>query len=287
MVSVILVSYFMKSFWMLFAACSITLLFNHCNRLSGNSFVPALPGYEAGDRQSVILKRPLREISGIDYLSDDQLVAINDEAGKLFFVDPASGKYEVFEFGEKDDYEDLVIAGSSYIIMNSKGHLFEVSVNEKKLMASYTNNFGKQIEFESLCFDKANDQLLLICKECGKNSSSINAYRFDLASRTYQPGTYFTIAWLDIRRMMKDNSIECKPSAAAINPRTGKLFIIASLGKTLLQCSVTGELEACYGLNPDHFPQPEGITFSPDGDLYIANEGIQGKATLLKYSFKP
>jgi uncharacterized protein YjiK len=87
--------------------------------------------------------------------------------------------------------------------------------------------------------------------------------------------------------MMKDNSIECKPSAAAINPVNGKLYIIASLSKTLLQCSVTGQLEAGYGLNPDHFPQPEGITFSPGGDLYISNEGVQGKATLLKFSYRP
>ncbi len=86
--------------------------------------------------------------------------------------------------------------------------------------------------------------------------------------------------------MMKDNSIECKPSAASINPANGKLYIIASLSKTLLQCSINGQLEAAYGLNPDHFPQPEGICFSPGGDLYIANEGVQGKGTLLKFSYR-
>ncbi len=277
----------MKWIWVFITGFCVILLFNHCNRLNGHSFVPFLPGYEGNERHSVILKRPLREISGIDYISDNSLVAINDEAGKLFFVNPSSGLFEAFEFGKKDDYEDIIIAGSSYFVMNSKGHLFEVSVRDKKLLASYTNNFGKHIEFESLCYDRLNNQLLLICKECGKNPNSINAYRFSLLSKEYLAGTYFSIPWIDIRRMMKDNSIECKPSGASINPVNGKLYIIASLSKTLLQCSVTGQLEATYGLNPDHFPQPEGICFSPGGDLYIANEGVQGKGTLLKFSFRP
>ena len=276
----------MKWTWVFITGCAVMLLFNHCNRLSGRSFVPALPGYEGNERKAVILKRPLREISGIDYINESSLVAINDEVGKLFFVDPSSGKYDVFEFGKKDDYEDVVVAGSSYFVMNSKGHLFEVSIGEKKLMASYINNFGKHIEFESLCYDRVNNQLLLICKECGKNPNSINAYRFSLLSKEFLAGTYFSIPWTDIRRMMKDNSVECKPSAASINPANGKLYIIASLSKTLLECTVNGQLEAAYGLNPDHFPQPEGICFSPEGDLYIANEGVQGKGTLLKFSYR-
>jgi len=135
----------MKWTWVFITGCAVMLLFTRCNRLSGRSFVPALPGYEGNERQSVILKRPLREISGIDYISENSLVAINDEVGKLFFVDPSSGKYEFTEFGKKDDYEDVVVAGSSYFVMNSKGHLFEISVSSKKLMASYINNFEKHI----------------------------------------------------------------------------------------------------------------------------------------------
>jgi hypothetical protein len=277
----------MNRFLIFCIACGFIVVFNRCNRLSGNSFVPAMNGYDGNESQSVLLKRPLREISGIDYINDNIIVAINDEVGKLFFVDPGTGKFESFEFGKKDDYEDVVIAGSSYFVMNSKGHLFEISISEKKLMASYINDFGKHTEFESLCYDRINNQLLLICKECGKNPNSINAYRFSLISKAFLSGTYFSIPWIDIRRMMKDNSIECKPSGASINPVNGKLYIIASLSKTLLQCSVTGQLEAAYGLNPDHFPQPEGICFSPRGDLYIANEGVQGKGTLLKFSFHP
>jgi len=257
-----------------------------CSRLSGNSFVPAIPGYE-GERRQVLLKRPLREISGIDYIGGGLLAAVNDEVGKVFFVNYNSGKYTVQEFGKKDDYEDIVKVDDRYFVLNSDGHLFEVSGDGKKLLATYRHKFAKFIEFESLFYDKPNQRLLMICKECGKAQNSINGYSFDLAKREYIDGEAFSILWSDIRRMAKDNSIECKPSAAAINPLNGKLYIIASLGKVLLQCSIEGKLEAVYGLNPDHFPQPEGITFSPEGDLFIANEGVQGKSSLLQFAYSP
>ena len=79
--------------------------------------------------------------------------------------------------------------------------------------------------------------------------------------------------------------MECKPSAAAINPINKKLYVIASVGKVLLQCSKNGKLEKIYKINPAQFPQPEGITFAANGDMYISNEGANGKATILKFAY--
>ncbi|MBL7741472.1 MAG: hypothetical protein JNK14_19790 [Chitinophagaceae bacterium] len=258
-----------------------------CDRLDGKSFVPAIPGYADHEKSMVILKRPLREISGIDYIGQNRLVAINDETGKIFFVDPFTGKHEAFDFGKRGDYEDVVKAGDHYYVMNSKGHIFQVTVTENKLVGQFENKFGKGVEFESLYYDRALERLILICKECGRGSTSINAYQFDLATKEFLPQVYFTIKWSDIRRMAKDNQIECRPSAAALNPAMDKLFIIASVGKVLLQCSRTGVLEKVYEINPDHFQQPEGITFAPNGDMFISNEGIQGKGSLLYFPYTP
>ena len=41
-----------------------------------------------------------------------------------------------------------------------------------------------------------------------------------------------------------------------------------------------------YVLSPKLFPQPEGITFKNNGDMYISNEGVSTKSTLLKFLYK-
>jgi hypothetical protein len=260
------------------------LLIN-CNRLDGKSFVPSIQGYAHGNQQRTVLKRPLREISGIDYVDENKLVAINDEAGKIFFIDPRNGNYEVTEFGPKGDYEEVVKVAKDYYVMNSAGALYLVNGTILKLEKEYANDFGKGVEFESMYYEPGTHQLILICKECGKNAKEINAWAFDINTRRFSDSIYFSIPFDEIQKLAKDNSIECKPSAAAIHPITKKLYIVASVGKILLECSLEGKLETVYGINPDHFQQPEGITFAPNGDLYISNEGVQGKATLLKFPY--
>lgn len=264
---------------------ALVLIVSACHQVGGNSFVPAPPGYDYNSHSTVLLKRPLREISGIDFINENELVAINDEAGKIFSINPSNGEFTVFEFGSKGDYEDVIRTNDSYYVLGSNGYLYDVDIKNKTQKAVFEEDFGKHMEFESLCYDKQQNQLLLICKECGKHQNSISAFVFDLNTKTFSTNPYFTISWEEIRKMAKDNSIECRPSAAAINPVNNKLYIIASLGKVLLESTIGGKLEAVYNLNPDHFPQPEGITFGTNGDMYIANEGVEGKASLLKFKY--
>jgi len=112
------------------------------------------------------------------------------------------------------------------------------------------------------------------------------AHRFDLKTNTFSPEPAYTINIADIKRLLKDEEAEFKPSAAGINPVTGKLYIVASVGKLLVIADKKGKVEQVFRLDPVMYNQPEGMTFAPNGDLYISNEGGEGIATILKFVYR-
>ena len=71
---------------------------------------------------------------------------------------------------------------------------------------------------------------------------------------------------------------------AFVNEVDDKLYIVASVGKLLVVANkLTGKPENVVRLDPKLFNQPEGITITPEGDIYISNEGGTGVATIFKF----
>jgi hypothetical protein len=233
-----------------------------------------------------VLKKKLLEISGLVYLGNDSVAAINDEKGELFFLDLNTNGSVKYKFGENGDYEELAKVGDTYYVLNSNGNIFEVSAppNVEGTRYKFPDKDNK-IEFESLVYYKNLNKLVLISKDQRNRVADISAYSFDLQTKQFDTTEFFSIPKKRIFQMLQSYSYDCKPSAAAIHPITGKLFIVASVGKQLLICSPDGKPEKIYKLNPAQFPQPEGISFANNGDMFISNEGLDGKATILKFPY--
>lgn len=251
----------------------------------GKSFVPPIPGYDLAHKETIVLDKELLEISGMNWMNDGRIAAINDEDGKIFLVNSSNGDFEVSRFGKKRDYEDVVKLDSFYYVLESNGNIHKVPVGIKHVEEEFEFPRDKKIEFESLYYDANLHLLVLVSKEQREVKKGVLAYSFDPVTRDFSDTVLYAIRAKDIHVHLKDNNADFKPSAAAIHPIWHKLFIVASVGKALLQCSLDGKVEKAYRLNPDQFPQPEGITFAPNGDMYISNEGVDGKATILKFTF--
>lgn len=251
----------------------------------GKSFVPSIPGYDASLKKKVVLEKDLLEISGIFWLANGSLAAINDEEGKVYIVDPEDGDFRVRKFGKKRDYEDIVQMDTFYFVLESNGNIHRVPMNIKHTEEEFEFPRSKRIEFESLYIDTSK-QLILVSKEQRESKKGVLAYRFDPVTLQYSDTPVYSIKMKEIKAKLKNNNADFKPSAAAIHPQTQTLFIVASVGKAILETTLDGKVLNAYQLNPDQFPQPEGITFAPNGDMYISNEGVDGKATILKFPYK-
>jgi hypothetical protein len=255
----------------------------HCSSYSGKSFVPDIQGYQEKTKKVYVLGKDLLEISGLVHLEGNRIAAINDEEGMLFFHDLEKDSSETYKFGGKGDYEEIVKTDSGFFVLDSKGDLYHTRTPGQE---SEKYKFpGKNIEFESLVWYDKENQLVLISKDQRKKRTDISAYSFDLRTKQFNKEPLFNISYKQIFLLLENYNADCKPSAAAISPINDKLYILASIGKVLLECTRQGKLTKIYKINPTQFPQPEGITFAANGDMYISNEGLEGKATILKFPY--
>jgi len=267
----------------------IIVVLPDCSATSGKSFYPSMAHYDEKQKEMFVLKKKLLEISGIYYQDDGRIAAMNDEDGKLFLfrLTDAKDTIETIKFAGKADYEDIVKTDSAYYIMESNGDLHYIVPGHPVVTKQYKFGHERKVEFESLVYYKKENKLVMLTKDHRLDSNAVYGFSFDLAKKAFDPEPFFIIPMRSISEKLKDYSAQFKPSAAAINPVMNKLFIVASVGKVLLRCSLDGKVETRYRLNPSQFPQPEGITFASNGDMYISNEGLQGKATILKFPYKP
>ena len=238
------------------------------------------------------LEPKLKEISGLAWDKKlDEFIAHNDESGKLFYLDKETKliKSEL-PFGEKGDYEEVAVVNSVPYILRSDGLILMISkdstgkaipVEMGKVGISGVN------DFESMYFDPARNALVILCKNCeSDNKQVVSAYACSLDSTGFDPAPVFSISIDEVKTASPFKSGRFEPSSAAIHPVLQKLFILSSASNQLIITSLDGKLEGVYELGKKLFPQPEGITFKSNGDMYISNEGRAEKATILRFPYR-
>ncbi len=236
----------------------------------------------------------LKEISGVVWdTTKDEFIAHNDEMGKIFYLDKDTKitKRE-FEFSKKKgDYEDITIANGVVYVLKSDGEITKIITdsigNQNASEAGKIALAGKN-DFEAMFYDASRKALILICKNCGSDDKKkVSAFAFYPDSARFDEKPIFTIDAAKIEQLSPRKTSNFQPSAAAIHPKLNQLFILSSASNQLVITDLNGEVESVFMLAKKLFPQPEGITFKSSGDMYIANEAVSSKSSLLKFTFKP
>jgi len=238
----------------------------------------------------VIMKLPdgLAEISGITYYPKDTSVfAIEDEAGVLYKIS-LNRKEDIqkWKFDKKHDFEDVVLHDSIFYVLISNGDIESIQFDKNDSIITHTSSFpnaGKKTnEFESIYYDDSLKQMVLLCKDCeDDNKKTISAWGYNIASGAYTP-SIFTIDVQPIAQKLGEEKIKLKPSAMAIDPATNEFYILCSINRLLIVTDRQGKFKELYALDPAIYKQPEGIAFTPKGDMMISNEAHEtGLADIL------
>jgi len=236
-----------------------------------------------------VLPDILEEVSGISWVGDNELAAIQDEDGIIFIYDLKANEItQQIEFAGSGDYEDITVSGTTAYVMRSDGKLFEISDyrNEKPEIKSYDLDFLKKSNVEAMTVDDTNDRLLIVPKDRDPNDDNYKGvYTFLLNTKEAKKIPLLKIdmtlgAFKDFEQKKKYKTV--RPSAIAINPITKDYYVLEGVNPKLLIFDKEGKLKNIHLFDKRKFLQPEGITFSPEGTLYISNEANGKEPTILE-----
>ena len=269
--------------------CAVTLM-AACGGTGYNS--PA--GYDLRKPTEAELGKVLNEISGLAWdKQNGALVTIADDKEKIFQIGLKNKKLK--DLSDKaippdSDTEDIVYTDSAYYLLSSWGEIRKVPIGAKDSTAisRYSLGLKGQNDFETMYYDSSAKGFILICKSCEheKGKGTRTAYRFNPQTTIFDSVPFFIISKAAVEEKIKDPDASFDPSGGAIHPITGELYILSSSGNLLVITNTKGKIKEVFKLNPDKFPQAEGIAFAPNGDMYISNEGKFGKPTLLFFPYE-
>lgn len=282
----------------------ICLTFSSCETAKSQSkqYIP----YElTKPTEILVLPDTLREISGITVLSDSTIACIQDENGIVFIYNFNQKTIQnQFSFHLDGDYEGIAKVNETLYILRSDGMLFEIEnyLSPKFKMDAFAT--GIPIENnEGLCYDAPNNRLLIGCKsKLGKGPDLKNVrvlYAFDLKTKKLGENPLYTFNVEQIKHLAKKNNLELPSktnkkgetesvikfttSEVAIHPISKQLYLLSSTDPMLFVFDAEGKLVTLELLDANLFNKAEGITFLPNGNMFISNEGQRNKPTLLRF----
>jgi uncharacterized protein YjiK len=253
----------------------------------------------------VELPEELREVSGLTDIDDHTVACLQDEEATLYFVDIATGQVrERRSFGPPGDMEGLTRVGNAFYALRSDGLIYQVG--QKGNRYSVVDSFPlhlPQSNIEGLGFDARNGLVLVAPKAIGKGNGDIrdrrSVFAFDTATHVLLPRPVLTYSVPAILRQAEASGISIptrttpkgkevplikfRMSAVAVDPVSDHYFLLSAVDRSLLVLDRKGAFVALYLLDEKVLPQPEGITFLPNGDMLISSEGKEGPARLVRY----
>lgn len=271
---------------------------------------PAPAPYEFSSPEKVFtLPLNLREISGLEVMDKEHLACVQDEDGSIYIYSVTEEKVtRKIPFAARGDYEELAIVGNDAYVLESSGILYHVknySAGDKPEVKKITTQLSKESDAEGMCYDKANNRLLISLKGKAEkqDEKKKDIYAFDLATQKLSDSPVLLLNLKDLQKGMdgaagkgQDKSLKkakkedevdkvFTPSGMSIHPVTGDIYVLSTQNNLVAILSPSGDVREVHSLENKLFIQPEGITFSDEGDLYISNEGQKGLGNILKFTY--
>jgi uncharacterized protein YjiK len=243
----------------------------------------------------VDLPKDLQEISGLaPWRANDEVLAIQDEKGKLFVLNTNTGKVKhKISFGKDLDYEGVARNGDDIYVLEADGDIHYIAYSDGEKIFKSTKletSFNYRNDTEGIGMDTVSGHLLIVPKELELNPANDQQHRhgiygYSLANSTLVAQPLFYVDELEVGAAVygKAARYHFKPSGIAVDPITKDIYVLASVGKILIVINRESEIKHIELLKEKVFRQPEGIAFNEDGDLFVSSEGKSKKGIVVTF----
>lgn len=233
----------------------------------------------------------LEEISGLTYYAKNQLAALNDEHGRVYVYDIVQKKVvHRIRFEGNGDFEGLELVGKNMYAIKSNGKMYRFNIDIEGVVETIETPFSSENNVEGLGYDPLNHRLLIALKDEGDVAQvkvkGKAAYTYDLKTEKFSKTPHLILKDDDLERVLGANSKKLRPSGIAVHPINGDIYMVAAVGRALVVFDNSGKPKNLSILKRSIFPQPEGITFSPEGELFISNEQEGEGGTIVRFKMK-
>ena len=233
----------------------------------------------------------LREVSGIAIGGPSTVLCVQDELGVVFEYDLINEAISgMLRFTDIGDFEDVALHGNVITVLRSDGKLYQLDRYSGRVLDERLYPLPS-LNYEGI--EQVGEDILLIGKEAPiagpATTRLIHRMRTDHA-----PALWRTIGTEEVAQLfataypqLAHHGLQVHPSALAIPPRTGELYVLSASDRLL---AIYGEtLRAVVPLPAERFYKPEGLDFFPNGDLLISSEGDKKglmPGTIMRFSYQ-
>ncbi|WP_178990322.1 SdiA-regulated domain-containing protein [Winogradskyella schleiferi] len=244
-------------------------------------------------QNTYLLPEVLNEVSGITWLSNNVFACVQDENGFIYIYNVEQNEViNKIEFANSGDYEGIAINGKDAYVIKSDGLIYEIKNYESDSLevSEFKTPFKQKNNIESLVFDKQNNRLLTATKDEDLGDKHLKSiYQIPLSTKKMDEKSIVNIDLkAKVLEKFQHKKIEktFNPSDIAIHPKTKDIYVIDGKDPKLLILNSKGEILKVFELDKRKFAQPEGITFSKDGRLFISNEATDESANILEVQLR-
>lgn len=259
----------------------------------------------------IVLPRELVEVSGLAYnVEQSTLMVVNDEVGHIYELDKDEGsiltKNKFADFG---DYEGIEFLNNDLIVNRSNGIIYFYNQESKTTYKIIRTNLSTKNNIEGITYDASKNQILLACKGTPNVPGLIENTKgkliciYDIESENLLEEPFILIKDKQLKKSVEQiykdigltesqldnlkNRVEgFAPSGLAIHPISGDVYVLSAQKSLLVVINSLRKIKHIHFLDQDMHVQPEGICFTPSGDMYISNEGKNRSAKIYFYKYQ-